>query len=523
MSPRPVHVAALLAGITFAVFSPTLSAQFVYDARIQILNDPFLLDPWNWLNVLSFRVLGMDVLDFNRPVNLASTMLDVTIWGREPFGHHLTSILLHVVNVLLVWRVSEGLIRRVGEGPRIPPVLGAAIFAMHPVVTEAVCEPTFREDLLVALFTLAAILLAMRHAPVEGIDPRRSAGIAACCLLAAGSKESGIVVPFLLAGCRMILRHGDPPGFWRCAIGGGAACTAAFLAARFLLEVPSSVIFEARPQYPGGSLAAALMIQPRILALYVQQILFPAWLCADYGFYSVRHLSLALSLGILAIVAAVALLAAYRDRRMLFALLVILLPLVPVANLVPIYRAAADRYLYLSLAGVAMTVVLLLDAPWLDRYERVRGRLALVTVSLMPVLGCACIARQAVWTNQLALWRDTYAKNPAAFTAAAGLGEALREVGDFAGAERAIREAIRLSGGGRGDPLATLALILDAQGRSTEADEALAKALESDPRLADPDGRVAVMAMERPYAEDLKKLLAKRALPGMGRGSGAVR
>ena len=97
--------AALLVGATLAVFFPTLSSDFVYDARLQILTDPFLHDVRNWWPVLTFQTLAMDVLDFNRPVNLASLMLDATLWGRQPFGYHLTSVLLHAANVLLVWAV----------------------------------------------------------------------------------------------------------------------------------------------------------------------------------------------------------------------------------------------------------------------------------------------------------------------------------------------------------------------------------------------------------------------------------
>ncbi len=53
-------------------------------------------------------------------------------------------------------------------------------------------------------------------------------------------------------------------------------------------------------------------------------------------------------------------------------------------------------------------------------------------------------------------------------------------------------------------------MVLDDQGRISEADAAVERALEADPKLADPDGRVAVMAMEQPYADALKPLLARR-------------
>jgi hypothetical protein len=64
--------AAVLAGITLAVFSSTLAADFVYDARMQILSGDFIHDWRNWPAVLTGRVLAMDVLDFNRPAMLAS-------------------------------------------------------------------------------------------------------------------------------------------------------------------------------------------------------------------------------------------------------------------------------------------------------------------------------------------------------------------------------------------------------------------------------------------------------------------
>ena len=509
MALKPWQQAAVLAGITFAVFSATLSADFVYDARMQILTGDFIHDWRNWPAVLTGRVLGMDVLDFNRPAMLASLMLDAAVWGRDPFGYHLTSVLMHVANVILVWLV----IREVtgGEGGAehvLAPLLAALVFAVHPVVTEAVCEPTFREDLLVALCTLAALVLAMRHDPATpGFDTRRAIGCTALCLVAIASKEAGIVAPMLLAAFWWLFRRGEPGRFWAVTIGGAKLVVVAFLAARFLLEPSPSSIFESKPEYPGGSLAQAMLLEPRILALYAQLILFPVNLCADYGLASVGHLQLPLALVLLATICVAGAIAARYDRRLLFAFCMIVLPLVPVANLIPIYRAAADRYLYLPMAGVAIVVACLLDAPWLIGRETLRQRIIAGCMAVVAVLGMACIERQTVWTNSLTLWSDAFRKNPGSFTTATGLGEALREAGRLTEAEQFTREAIRLSNGERGDAWATLALILDVQGRTTDSAAALAKAIELDPTLSDPDAKVKSLAMERPMAEDLKRLL----------------
>jgi Flp pilus assembly protein TadD len=127
------------------------------------------------------------------------------------------------------------------------------------------------------------------------------------------------------------------------------------------------------------------------------------------------------------------------------------------------------------------------------------------------LLGLATTERQRVWASSLALWDDTFRKNPMAYTAASGLGEALREAGLLPEAERAIRKAIRLCDETRGDAWAALALILDAQGRTADADAALDRALEVDARLVDPDARVAALAMERSFADDLLQLQERRA------------
>jgi len=502
--------AAVLASVTFAIFSATLSADFVYDARMQILTGDFIHDWQNWPAVLTGRVLAMDVLDFNRPAMLASLMLDAAVWGRNPFGFHLTSVLLHVANVLLLWWLIRAVTGAQGQPDKaFPAVLAALVFAIHPVVTEAVCEPTFREDLLVALFSLSALVLAMDHAPsTPGSDRWRALGCTALCLLAIASKEAGIVAPMLLAAYWWLFRRGEPGRFWAVAIGGAKLVVIAFLTARFLLEPNPSKIFETKPEYLGGSLAQAMLIEPRILALYAQLILFPANLCADYGLVSVGHLPLPVALLLLAAIAVAATIAARHDRRLLFAYALILLPLVPVSNLIPIYRAAADRYLYLPMAGVAMAVGCLLDAPWLAGREPLRTRALVGGMAAVALLGLACIERERTWASSLALWEDSYRKNPASFTNASGLGEALREAGRLTEAEQAIREAIRISNGKRGDILATLALILDEQGRPAETAAAVAKAIEIDPRLADPDVRVEALAMERPMADAWKRLLA---------------
>jgi protein O-mannosyl-transferase len=524
---RPWQQAAVLVGITLVVFAPTLWAEFVYDARIQILTDPFLHNPANWFDVLTFRVLARDVLDFNRPVHLASLMLDAAVWGRDPFGFHLTSILLHSLNVVLLWGVIRRLPAASGDGPAacaasagrdLIATLAALLFAVHPLVSEAVCEPTFREDILAATSTLAALLFAMQAQPAA---PRwRAAAVAICCLLAVASKESGLAAPLVVAAFWWLFRRGEPRGFWAAAIGGGMAAATVFLAARFLLESSPSRIFEVKPEYPGGSFLAALGILPRILALYTQLILLPINQCADYGLVSVWHLPLPVAMVLLAAIVGLLGRAAWRDRRIALGIALLVLPLLPVANLVPIYRAAADRYLYLPLTGAACIAACLVDSAWVRAHDGRRQFALLGTLAAAVLLAATCLERQRVWSGSLALWDDTARRNPTSFTALQGLTGALREAGRLPEAERAAREAIRLSGERQGDAFVTLAFVLDDQGRTSDVEATLARALEIDPGLADPAARVAALAMERTEADRLADLLRRHAAPAESRPTG---
>ena len=517
----------LLAATTFLVFMPSLSGDFVYDSRLQVLTDPFLHDAANWPAVLSGRVLGMDVLDFNRPAVLASLMLDAAIWGKSPFGYHLTSVLLHVLNVALVWLLLDRLlVGRTGASGRdsgllTPAVIGALVFALHPIVTETVCEPSYREDLLVASFTLAALIIALAiapsRAPGQALDATaesasgtawRVAACVGCALLAIASKESGVVLPPLLLVAWGLFGRNEPRRFWGLAIGGTALVVVAFLAARFLLEPAESRIF-GKPIPLGGSLRAALAIQPRILAL-PRSILWPFNQSADYQLSSLDHLPLPRSILILALLTAALVWGARHDRRIGLAAAVIVLSILPVANLWPIFQPAADRYLYLPLVGVALIVSSVLDRPSWPEGSPARRRAVVAAMATVALLGGACIRREAVWHDPVALWQDTLRKAPTSFTAAWGLGEALFDAGRPTEAERLAREAVKLSGGEDGGAWATLAVIVADQGRMAEAQSHLSRALAADPLLADPDQRVAALVMERPWAERLKRLLAAK-------------
>src|SRR5207244_4388477 len=136
----------LLAGL---VYLNALHNPFVYDDYHTVVANPSIQD----LRNIRALVLG----DVSRPVINTSYAIDRAFWGTEPFGFHLTNVLLHMINVVLLWHLARRL-----SADRIVAASAAALFAVHPMMTEAVGYVSGRSELLCATWFLAALLCGRR-------------------------------------------------------------------------------------------------------------------------------------------------------------------------------------------------------------------------------------------------------------------------------------------------------------------------------------------------------------------------
>jgi len=167
----PWMVALLLAVLTLAIYLPALGNGFVnYDDPDYVTANSNVLHGLSWQNLI--WAFGTDNIAANwHPLTWISHMTDVELYGLAPWGHHLTSVLLMVANVALLFLV---LLEMTGSTWRSAAV--AALWAVHPLNVEPVAWIAERKELLSLLFLFLALIAYSRYAKAPAWS--RYAGVA---------------------------------------------------------------------------------------------------------------------------------------------------------------------------------------------------------------------------------------------------------------------------------------------------------------------------------------------------------
>ncbi len=162
--------ASLAALLAFAAFWPALDGAFLgWDDAGYVVDNP-------GVHALSWETVRWAFTEYCcnywAPLTWLSLALDHALWGLEPWGFHLTNVLLHALNAALLVLVAHRLlVAAAGPARDAPPgwalpgaVLAAAAWAVHPLRVESVAWIAERKDVLSAALGLLAILAWLRHA-----------------------------------------------------------------------------------------------------------------------------------------------------------------------------------------------------------------------------------------------------------------------------------------------------------------------------------------------------------------------
>ncbi|MBN2489964.1 MAG: hypothetical protein JXQ29_03830 [Planctomycetes bacterium] len=358
-----------------------------------VLANPFLSDDLNfrvffrgaeldWARILGELWSGWGGLvgaDYYRPLLTASVVVDYLAWGANPFGCHLTNVLLHTLNATLVAHI---IMRIAGPGKRYPALLGALVFAVHPVHPEAVAWIAGRVDVLSALF----FLLTVRCYLAYRWTGRRRHLIASLVALGLGlgSKESAVMAPAVLVALDLGLKLARGTPRWglgaRTAVLAPLALVAGYVVLRKLVlgSVAGSQDLLA-PYASAGALVATLKQTSMKLFLLVA----PANPAATGRTGAALFQGAVILMMLLPFLA----LLTHGKRTIPGPLLggaLILFPLALVSHiLVDPDNLANSRVLYLPAAGF---VVMLYSAPWDPRVRHELRRLGAAQMAVLSLL-----------------------------------------------------------------------------------------------------------------------------------------
>jgi tetratricopeptide (TPR) repeat protein len=443
------------------------------------LRAEFVWDDWQYLaGTVGFRgfdarriwwMLTTSHMGNWSPLGWLSYAADYALWGLSPAGFHLTSLLVHALNALLLYKLAEPLLRAIFPAEKERAVaLGAAFtalaFALHPLRVESAAWASERRDVLSGLFFLSSLLLYVKSAEGRRYGaPRKGpfAGSIGCFLLAALSKATVVPLPAVLFLLDLYpLRRK------------GASAASAAEKAPYVLIAAAAAAAAVRAQTVTGNFTtlaahgwsgrAAQAVHG--LGFYLAKTVAPFGLSALYPLS--ERPSIAAS--VLVLCAAVLVLRRARVPGPAAAALwgyyaVMLLPVLGILQNGP--QLVALRYSYLPCLGWALLGGCALTAA---RKNWAKAAL-LLWLAAMPVL---TQAQLSVWHDDVSLWEGVRARFPRSTEALVNLSSAHLRRREFTAAEASARAALDEA---PGDRLALLYLgnALMGQSRLKEAREPL--------------------------------------------------
>jgi tetratricopeptide (TPR) repeat protein len=521
----------LLALITVAVYLPVIQLGFVaFDDNYYLTANPKVQAGLTWEGV-RWAFTRAHAANWH-PVTWLSHMLDCQLYGLKPAGHHITNLIFHTANTLLLFRLLQRL-----TGAFWRSALVAALFALHPLHVESVAWVAERKDVLSTFFGLLCIWAYARYAEVlspmsnvqcrgigAGSQPSEHATrntqhaprstlhaplfyLLSLFLFALGlmSKPMLVTLPFVL-----LLLDWWPLGRLQLSTVRNPSSAAARRAslwrlvaekAPFFALSAASCVVTVIAQEKGGALssfegAAGVSVESRIsnalvsYVWYLAKLLWPSHLTVIYPFVRVWPMEqVLLAAALLLVLTVVALWQGRRRPYLSVGWLWYLGTLIPVIGLVKVgAQSIADRYTYIPAIGLFIILawgVADLTSGWRKRTPALAAATAAVLVAYAVTSGAQILCWQdteSLFRHALAVTRDNY-------IAYNNLGLYVAEHGELELGKKYYRLATEIAPN-YAPPWNNLGTALVQQKKYEEAIAAFENALRINPRSAEIEGNL---------------------------------
>ena len=483
---RPALAIGLALIIANAViYAPVRQFAFVNsDDPVYVTANPQVLGGLSWANV-QWAFTDAKV-PYWHPLTFLSHMLDVELYGTNAAGHHITSVLLHIMTAVMLFAL---LLQMTGALWRSAAV--AALFSLHPLRVESVAWIAERKDVLSTCFWVATTWAYVHYASRPGI--RRYAAVIVLFALGLMAKPMIVTLPFallLLDYWPLERIRADDASRRRGGMSiGGLVKEKIPLFALALLA--SLVTFSAQRSIGAVNTLEAIPLSLRVAnalhsyVAYIGDLLWPARLAALYPYPDAVSIPRVLT-AILVLAGITAVAIALRRKQPYLAVgwfwyLGTLLPVIGLIQVGP--QARADRFTYVPHIGLLLMLVWGVS----ELMRRVPNpRVILAPLATATLVACTVISMRQVgmWRDSITLWEQTLRLTRDNGVAHYNLGVALVSRGDTTRAIEHLQESVRL------EPDFAyahnrLALALDGRGESAEVTKHLAEVTRIMPNDAE--------------------------------------
>jgi len=447
---------ALLVLACLIVYYNSLSNGFVYDDYGTIVENKYINQPGGLISSLFnhsyYKYAGLEAS--YRPVSTLSYFLIYSFAKLNPLYYHLASLILHMLNTILVYRLANLILQH-----RLRALIAGLLFACHPALSEAVNCIAFNDDLLATFFFLLALISYTRiNTEYFTSNIRNYALSLLFYFFGLLSKEMAITLPAIILLYDLVLRDADrgTPNLKHLLNNlrkriyfyiGFLAVSLVYICLRFFILYNPRESLKAS----AGSLFERIIYLPGHIFSFIRLALYPKNLTADYVFsYPDSFFDSSNLAGFVVVVGLVsASFVIYRYwKAVFFGIWWFLITLFPVSNLITIYHPFAERYLYLPLIGFCLVVSIAVSA----LARRIFSNPTTATIAtLIPIIvilslfSTTTIARNRDWQNNFVLWSETVQSSPNSTIAHGGLGMAHLDRGMLDKALEEFQIAIKLS------------------------------------------------------------------------------
>ncbi len=424
-----ILVIAVITGLTWYVYG--IALQFDFSA----IDDSFLV-----LGNLAVRSTFADALrlafttydpELYLPLTILSLHADFTMWKLNPFGFHLTNLILHALNGCLVaWYVT--LLTR----KRLTGLVAAVLFTILPIQTEAVVWISARKDLLMTFFALLTLLSYewhLRH------TMKSYPWSVLFFLLALLSKVSVIGLPLVLLLRRRMIRDES----WRQSI--------KYLAAHFLLAVIFAVVAIAGKAHIVDTygIGETLLLACKSLAYTIGKLFLLLPLQVSYDqLQTVSLVSPDYAFAVFLTLALIGFTVWMWRRGVSFAFglaffLLLLAPTLFNARMGGIPTLAADHYAYLPCIGLLLIVAQLYELLRTNLNKQWLSGLAALVAAVIAILVVQSKKAVMTWSLPDTLFSHTLEVAPSSVSARIALVNLKKAEGDLQGAFDTLKEGLR--------------------------------------------------------------------------------